>query len=46
MKELYYFIQNLLYFKKINFEDDKIFFIHINEGDGKYSFILEQKMEF
>ena len=31
MKELYYFIQNLLYFKKINFEDDKIFFIHINE---------------
>ena len=46
MKELYYFIQNLLYFKKINFEDDKIFFIHINEGDGKYSFILERKMEF
>jgi len=42
LEEIYYFIQNLLYLKKINFDDDKIFIIHVTRGeDQKYSFILE-----
>ncbi len=41
--DIYFFIQDLLYLKKINFKDDKSFIIHISKGESEYSFILENK---
>lgn len=38
---IYYFIQALLCSKKINFEDNKTFAIHILKSEQRYSFVLE-----
>jgi len=43
LEGIYYFIQDLLYFEKIKFEDDKYFIIHANKGEQEYSFVLENK---
>ena len=40
---LYYFIQVLLYSKRINFRDNKNFIIYILKSEQGYSFILENK---
>lgn len=43
LEGIYYFIQDLLFFNKIKFEDDKFFIIHANKGEEDYSFVLETK---